>query len=42
MLKCMTGQSSVVNLNVYLEVLIQTVSLEETDNGLGVNIILVL
>ncbi len=42
MLECVAGKGRVINLDVDLEVLVKTVSLEETDNGLGVNVILVL
>ena len=41
MLEGMTCQRSVVHLNIDLEVLIQSVGFEETDNGLGIHIILV-
>ena len=42
MLEGMTSQCGVVHLDVHLEVLIQAMCLQETDNGLSVNIILVL
>ncbi len=42
MLECVAGESSVVYLDVELEVLVKTVSLEEAYYGFAVNIILVL
>ena len=41
-LECMTCESSVVNLDVHLEVILKTVSLKEADYSLCINIVLVL
>ena len=41
-LEGVSGQSGVVHLDVHLEVLVQAVSAQEADNGLCVNIVLVL
>ena len=42
MLECMTSESSVVHLDINLEVLIKTMSFQETNNGFRIHIILVL
>ncbi len=41
-LECVTCQSSVINLDVHLEVFLQSVGFQETDNSLRVNVILML
>ena len=42
MLEGVTCESGVVHLDVHLEVLVQSVCAEESHNGLGVHVILVL
>ena len=42
MLKCVASKRSVVHFDVHLEVLVEVVSLQESDNSLSVNIILML
>ena len=42
MFECVTCECSVVNLDVELEVLVKTVSLQEADHSFAVNVILML
>ncbi len=42
MLECVAGEGGVVYLDVDFEVLVESVGLEESDYGLGVNVVLVL